>query len=61
MHLTPLLNAEDLSVQLLGKALEWLQSTIGEAVIDERIKTQVSLRGKTVVEMFDTISPGRKG
>jgi hypothetical protein len=60
VHLKDLLSSECVITQRIAKGLEWIQSTLGPGLVDERIEAQIKLRGKTVVEMFDTISPGAK-
>jgi hypothetical protein len=60
VDLVPLLGSHNLEHQLVAKALDWIQSTLGTQMIEERLKTQVALCGKTILEMFDTVSPGAK-
>jgi len=58
MDLKNLLASEDLVNRRIAEGLDWLQRTLGEGVVDDRIAAQLKLRGTTMLEMFDTISPG---
>jgi hypothetical protein len=58
VDLKGLLASEDLLNRRLAEGLDWIQRTIGENVVDDRIAAQAKLRGTTMPEMFDTISPG---
>lgn len=60
MDLKEFLGSEDVVARRIARGLDWIQTTVGPGLVDGRIEAQLKLRGKTLLEMFDTISPGAK-
>jgi hypothetical protein len=58
MDLTKILNGNDEINRRVAEGLDWIQQTLGEKEVDRRVSDQIALRGATMAETYNTISPG---